>query len=500
MSGNELVLSDVHLHLKHASKRNSSHSTFFRLEYSVHEPVLKRLKGTHSSVQQMDKDGDFILNRPRKPLNLVKEICIQHTGATALHDVGLQVWRGECLLCDYLVHEYRTSNLSHARTFIEIGGGTSMASIVAGMVLAQEAFPPQCQSSLNLQHVETEAMMTTTDHIFHIFCTDHLVASLEASLINLQHNMGPAQLRAVDNFKTFPRVRSNKFPLKESMSRSVLRSEGAENEQECRPVDIPARKDSSKVQFHARKLDWLDFTSVHDSESAEAAVRALLTAEFQEVAGIRSENHEVAEINSDVDTHVQQDESPFNWSREDLIILKDLDLILAGDVVYEETLTEAMLKAVYALLSHVQAAQDQNVKSKHTAVAERCKPPPRCVMAMEKRICFTLRDMECRAPAFDHFVSMVEVCGEGGPCCRAAEAGSVVQGLVSESSPASCDSGQVENVAGPDVGCIKGVEHGPKLLCGRRLIVDAIPQYLKGYERGTDLELWELFLPKKQIM
>eukprot|EP00195_Chlamydomonas_chlamydogama_P001695 CAMPEP_0202919848 /NCGR_PEP_ID=MMETSP1392-20130828/76546_1 /ASSEMBLY_ACC=CAM_ASM_000868 /TAXON_ID=225041 /ORGANISM="Chlamydomonas chlamydogama, Strain SAG 11-48b" /LENGTH=153 /DNA_ID=CAMNT_0049613309 /DNA_START=487 /DNA_END=949 /DNA_ORIENTATION=+ len=40
---------------------------------------------------------------------------------------------------------------------------------------------------------------------------------------------------------------------------------------------------------------------------------------------------------------------------------------------------------------------------------------PRAIVALEKRFCFTMRDMDARAPAFEHLLSLVEVqAGPGG--------------------------------------------------------------------------------------
>lgn len=52
--------------------------------------------------------------------------------------VGLQVWRGAFLLADFLLHsatnEDKNLKMCHDDIVIELGAGTGLTSIVAGMV------------------------------------------------------------------------------------------------------------------------------------------------------------------------------------------------------------------------------------------------------------------------------------------------------------------------------------------------------------------------------
>ncbi len=48
--------------------------------------------------------------------------------ATRLEDVGLQVWQGCLLLCDFLLHQ---GAALQGKLLLELGGGLGLASIVA---------------------------------------------------------------------------------------------------------------------------------------------------------------------------------------------------------------------------------------------------------------------------------------------------------------------------------------------------------------------------------
>merc|ERR1712004_35633 len=57
-------------------------------------------------------------------------IAVSHTMATRLKDVGLQVWNGSLLLCDYLLGNPLCCK---DRCILELGAGVGLTSIVASM-------------------------------------------------------------------------------------------------------------------------------------------------------------------------------------------------------------------------------------------------------------------------------------------------------------------------------------------------------------------------------
>lgn len=185
-----------------------------------------------------------------------------------------------------------------------------------------------------------------------------------------------------------------------------------------------------------------------------------------------------------------------------------------GDVVYDETLTEAMLKAAAALMQYASTAQRAqptscnyaDLASSHasgsttpadletvSASAASSLRMPRLYVALEKRWCFTLRDMDSRAPAFDHFLSLLHVhdVPEGSHSHPQPHGGAERSQPHPHPHPAPNAHFNTQLLPHDRQGSCPG----GKLLCGRRLNHDSIPQRLQGYERGPDLELWELWLP-----
>lgn len=64
---------------------------------------------------------------------------IEHEVHTSLDLVGLQVWRGALLLADYILHSSNADPQSGFKidendSVLELGAGTGLTSVVAGMV------------------------------------------------------------------------------------------------------------------------------------------------------------------------------------------------------------------------------------------------------------------------------------------------------------------------------------------------------------------------------
>ena len=160
-------------------------------------------------------------------------------------------------------------------------------------------------------------------------------------------------------------------------------------------------------------------------------------------------------------------------------------------MVYEETLTEALICCAAALLRYpVEARQARACGSPPSPSPH---PPPRMILAVEKRWCFTLRDLDSRAPAFDHLISLIDIVDADE---RAEEA---VPGGASRDKEEDGDGWECwgrGRRAGVSSDAGQGGSDPPpkKLLKGRRIDVATIPQRLVGYNRGPDLELWELCL------
>ncbi|KAK6171409.1 hypothetical protein SNE40_019603 [Patella caerulea] len=130
-------LSDVHISTQYHItndchvKVNAVSRFLFKLpENDVdNEGVISKGK---EPINCKDADGDFIVRR--KPVdNLTNQrevITIYHGLETELKDVGLQIWNGCLLMCDFILH----GNLSWKNeTILDLGAGVGLTSIVSAM-------------------------------------------------------------------------------------------------------------------------------------------------------------------------------------------------------------------------------------------------------------------------------------------------------------------------------------------------------------------------------
>ncbi|KAM8710127.1 hypothetical protein ACLKA7_016854 [Drosophila subpalustris] len=76
-------------------------------------------------VASVDNDGDLDVQRP-----LRGTIELEHSGATEIKLVGLQVWRGALLLADYLFAQRKELA---SKTIMELGAGVGLSSIAAAI-------------------------------------------------------------------------------------------------------------------------------------------------------------------------------------------------------------------------------------------------------------------------------------------------------------------------------------------------------------------------------
>jgi hypothetical protein len=145
--------------------------------------------------------------------------------------------------------------------------------------------------------------------------------------------------------------------------------------------------------------------------------------------------------------------SQFMWTPEDTAQLDDLAYVVAADCVYEDHLTDAMMRSAAALLRRSQ------------------RPRPALLVALERRVCFSLDDLDVRAPAYEHWRSMFAAADDApGP------------GALAEGSPCGGPGGE-----------------GSLPLRGRRIELAAVPCHVRGYSRSDLLELWELTLPEADV-
>ena len=79
----------------------------------------------------------------------------------------------------------------------------------------------------------------------------------------------------------------------------------------------------------------------------------------------------------------------FNDDLSQVTGLEKIDLILAGDVIYDDTITNSFVKFLLNLRHHLSG-------------------PLEALVTLERRVVFTVADLEERCPAYEHLMSRLE--------------------------------------------------------------------------------------------
>ncbi|KAK4020298.1 methyltransferase-like protein 22 isoform X1 [Daphnia magna] len=130
------VTSEVHVFSEGESVDDDEHIVISTFKFSLPKNHSLSLHQNVNEEVAADGDGDLIVQR--KNYTPDYSLSIKHHVNTSLDLVGLQVWRGAFLLADFLLHhatkEDTDFKICKDDIVVELGAGTGLTSIVAGMV------------------------------------------------------------------------------------------------------------------------------------------------------------------------------------------------------------------------------------------------------------------------------------------------------------------------------------------------------------------------------
>ncbi|GAB4817802.1 hypothetical protein N2152v2_004848 [Parachlorella kessleri] len=404
-----------------------------------------------------------------------QKLTVHHGLATPLSLVGLQVWRGALLLGDYILHNRRVFTGS---TVLELGAGPG----VAGLLAARFA---------------EEVILTDADR-----------RTLDNCQANVNCNSGSARVR----------VRR----LDWTQPPDWLAAGNAGEQPTTGPPCLPP----GKVGLAARAAAAVGALPQEGQQGAHGlqkggAISPKPAAQPQELL------LNPWRVGSSTAPPVQQPppagQGCFEWQAADLAVLPRLGYILAADCIYDNDLTEALMRTAVQLM-RLPRRQNKRQQPGEGAGAVGGAGYGRCpaagsssalapsgtvlLVALEKRIAFTLHDMDVRAPAYDFWRTLfVEVGGAGkAPLHEKADAGEGAGSSDCVAPPASSRGLHLSCGGAAPPAASAGLAReerrwlrqrlrdAPFPLLGRRVDVSSIPQQIEEYERGQYLELWKLWL------
>ena len=135
--------SDVHLDMPGSTSTAEATTSF---AWRGDDDCSDSAAAAPAKAARHDGDGDALLAR-RRGDGSGGAIRLRHALATPLPDVGLQVWRGALLLCDYLLSQPR---LLRGATVLELGAGCGLSGLLAASpgLRARSVYVTDCVESV----------------------------------------------------------------------------------------------------------------------------------------------------------------------------------------------------------------------------------------------------------------------------------------------------------------------------------------------------------------
>jgi predicted nicotinamide N-methyase len=403
-----------------------------------------------SGSERSSDSSDAVRRRPPKRRARAHFVTIRHAGATPVARCGAQVWRGACLLADAALDTAADAGSWRA---LELGAG-------AGLLAALSAARRRCPLFI---------------------ATDAEPSALALAATNLAAARGGGSSSSG----------TSRQPA--GTGRGSVGGGGGGSRELVRHlswfcflgVDPEQLTDSELLTLlNGGMVSCCDIPNAAASAAAGAgsgtAAASGATAAGKQADGgqaggdpTASEGAAAAAAAAAATAAV---EPQYAWAPQDLDLLATVDVVLAGDCVYDPPLTEALVHAAACLLRwiqrkrrgalprghQIQEPQPPEAGSQQPLPPDSQQPgaqlpPPRLLLASEKRYNFTWHDAERpRAAAWEHFLSFVEAEGSSSEDGDGREAG----------GSGSSDTG------GSHTGTAGGVRQHVrqrKLLRGRRL-------------------------------